>query len=409
MTTADATISNNEATQGGGIYVEGMANQATTGMINMYGGTIEDNEALEHGGGVRVASNAIFNLRGTIAKRITNNEAEYDGGGVWLAQTASMRMATTAMAPVANNLYITNNTAGRMGGGIFTQDHGNYPNPLTTVTPGGVAVHFQNLTLLQGTHFSGNSANELAAPPVNVLPPAIPLTTLPNINWTSLSPASPHPGHLHPLNNYDINFRTVDILFEFLKTDYQIYREPTVINLLENARFRVFRAPVGSVNADTGLVTLDSLGEPNSPWEAVPASNLVNMVSSLNYDEPVAFYVTPGFVYQLEEYQAPVNFQPPAVQWRIEIAGGIQVQTIGTGFPSTDFRYIPCTCVSYICNISCAREVSWLLGNIPTFELPLTGGEGQGNNMVMFTIVGMGVTAIGLIVHFANKKLEPRH
>jgi len=187
--------------------------------------------------------------------------------------------------------------------------------------------------------------------------------------------------------------------FEFLKTNYNIYNDPDHINLLAGAQFRVFRAPIESVNASTGLITITA-GVPNAPWEPVADANIVNMTSTTNPNQPVAFYMTrPGFVYQIVEIAAPPGFQVPFVQWRISYNNGVfEDETIGVGYPQNDFRDLdPCDCGAPAA--SCPRgKIIWFLGNHREFELPLTGGMGMSLMLVAAGTLLIAAAAVMIIV-----------
>jgi len=397
FTMHNGVIHSNDANwHGGGVFVR---NEESSSELIMYGGTIGGDTGYAntavYGGGVYLAAGDVtFNLRGEAPKHITGNIAEYDGGGVWIATNAHMQMETTSEEPVAGNLHITNNIAGYMGGGIFTDDHGNYPNPLLYNPITDIALHFQNLILMSDTVFTGNTASFSATPPVNALPPNDYTIILPNIGFDSTSPSLPNLGYYHPLNNHDINFRTVNTRFEFLKTDHRLYNNPPIIHLLEGAHFKLFRAPIASVNAGTGLVITDASGAPNAPWQEVPAASLVRMISTGNANQPITFYMTPGFVYQLVEYLAPVGFMHPGGQWRLQqaVVGVVTVETIAGVIPTPGFVNIPCTCPNSDTE-DCQRPVSWLVGNMPEFELPLAGGTGSG----VFTALGVSILAVAVV------------
>jgi len=374
---------------GGGVFITESGSR-----FNMSAGTIYDNHA-NHGGGVYVTGSARFYIDGDTIKTITGNEAVNDGGGVWVAAVSQMTMLTDA-----TNLRITDNIAGHMGGGIFTDDF-EYRSPLSVLSDAfgifaGEAVAYRNLTLNADTIFSGNSAYFLYHPPSNAN-----TTVLPRILSATRTPNSPHPAHYHPLNNYDINFR--GIRFEFLKTDYQIYNNPYVINLREGAHFRVFRTAAADVTPGAGLVTFNALGEPNAPWVELDASNVINMESTTNFDEPIVFHMEIAsvgiFVYQIVEIQPPVGFERPVGQWRIQHMGlGVFETEIigGEGFRMPVFRYLPCDCDYEDCE---RKGVNWFLGNFTAFNLPLTGSTGQ--RLMQYTLLGLGVIAIGLIGIFA--------
>ncbi len=91
------TISENAATNGGGMYVH------TTGTANVTGGTFTLNTASNHGGGVYISTNAVMNLNGTGTDGvlIKHNHADKVGGGVY--KMGSLR--------VGDKVVITDNTS----------------------------------------------------------------------------------------------------------------------------------------------------------------------------------------------------------------------------------------------------------------------------------------------------------
>jgi len=311
---------------GGGIHI------ASPGVVNFYSGTIggprsplgDAGNSAVYGGGVWVGVGATFNIRDEGAKYITGNDAVRDGAGVFLAWANAtsfgqmrMRPANPAADPpivLATNLNITNNAAARNGGGIFTQHHDNHPNPLTPAptNPPGVASNlFQNITLQPATVFSGNSANTLARPPVNVLAPYDPFITLPNMRWAQTSPASPLQGSFHPLNNYDINFVNHDVPLIFTKVD-------EVGNVrLAGAVFHLYR------RGEWCTVELEWI------WDNVATATS----SSLPPVGEVRFNLTFDGIYKMREVSPPtrpnrpnVVFTLPQGYWTIPIDQGV-VQT----------------------------------------------------------------------------------
>ena len=189
-------IEGNSATgRGGGVYVGWAPVPATGigGVLTLSGGTIRDNTALYGGGvylrgtpttGAWAASNHLQALN-LLGGTITDNHATNDGGGVYVASRA--RLLVLSGGPT-----ISENIAGRMGGGIFTERYC-YNSPIVSATA------YTNLNLT-GVNFIGNEASFASPPPSNALA-RVPAT---GFNSTSFS--------THPLNNYDINFRSPLVL-----------------------------------------------------------------------------------------------------------------------------------------------------------------------------------------------------
>ena len=410
FTMSGGSIYGNEAGYGGGVA-------ARNSTFTMYGGTIggidmdidgygypfnaASNRA-DYGGGVWVGNGSAFNLRGTAQKNIIGNEAVYDGGGVFVAWNRTtnvggqMRVQTTA--PAATNIHITHNIAGRMGGGIYSGNH-EYSNPLPAnriAPPAGTAVGpqiaYNNLTISSAVTFSGNRANRRYVPPTNY-------AALAHIDFAGTTTSQPtNAVRINPLNNYDINFRAIGIDFEFYKTDHQIYNIPPVASALPGARFRVFRT---DANPDTsitpelatdimGLILFDPSGDPNSPWEEVEM--LGSHISASSFI-PLGFEMTPGFIYQLVEYVAPSGFQLPFGQWRLTLSENpANLNTVI--FTSIGDGSIP----AFVPNgpgLRPGSAVPWFLGNIPDFNLPLTGGFGA--NTVILTVAGSAILVLALV------------
>jgi len=345
-------------------------------------------------------------------RRITGNTAyahgdfttDGGGGGIYVTYYAHLNIAHSTVnynwAPYG------------LGGGIFTEMH-EYANPITDVYEafGNIILSVIN----QGevpNDFHGNSASILVSSPTNAGDLVYTdwnnneQQRLPYSSNTS-QPASILDPYRHPLNNYDINF-IASMLFEFLKTDYQIYDDPYVVNLLENAQFILVRTPAEDFDFTTGQVTFTA-GVPDLPWVRVPntSPSIVRMTSTLNNDEPVAFYISPGFVYHLIEVVPPSGFQLPGVEWRIQfIDGEFDVSTIGTSWPATPLiRLSVCDCLTP----ECARgDIEWVLGNHREFQLPLTGGSSIMIFIASGTILlaAAGALAIAIIKrkHMYNKK-----
>jgi len=357
---------------GGGIHL--LADSTFT----MSGGNIERNHAHQGGGVFLSGNNSLFRLYGTDPKHITGNEADY-GGGVWVHQNGFM-----TMQPNSSNLHITNNTAAYLGGGIFTARY-QYTSPITRLYPAyAMAVAaYRNLTLVHVT-FSGNQANQLHTPPSNALTAG----HLPNLmGFSSTSqPANPAPAIVHPLNNYDINFSLTGVRFEFFKTGASTDTPPD--SLLAGARFRVFRTTATDLPTGTsGFVTFDSSGNPLAPWQEL--SMAVNVSQAGPLAQAVAFYMNPGFTYQLIEYLAPVGFQPPMGQWRMWLDTSdpldVTIQTmIISDLSMPDFVY----------RDTAFNDVYRFLPNWVQLQLPLTGGTGT----MLFVLAGTSVVVIALMV-----------
>jgi len=343
-----AQILNNTATTfGGGVYL------AANVTFNMQSGTIAGNQA-EYGGGMHAAVGTL-NLSGTGTRRVHNNTAQEDGGGVWIDIPATI---------TAQNTTFTNNTADGtygMGGAIFTMKH-QYENPLNLNGAFG-AEAYDNIQILAGTTFSGNTAYYGYTPPLNAF------------DWTGI-PGGSQSVHDHPLNNYDINFLSDDepdpFDFEFIKTDDII--NPQEGNRLEDAGFQLYWRP-----------------DSTSDWEAVG-----DPVFS-DSDGVVALTLRAIGQHRLIEVTPPPGFTAPLGWWilHVEYDDGFRVYRIESYAGNPLFEQEP-------------RD-TWWVGNGFDFNLPLTGGAGT----VLFTALGVafvGFAAIMLVVtRKKGKKNASKH
>jgi len=422
-----ALVYGNTAISGDG---GGIRTMTYPGEFIMYGGTFEANtaqSATSNGGGLFINTTATF--RGTDAKIFTNNTANgvgsatlhRGGGGVFVSGTMTME-------DTSGGLQITNNSAPYgMGGGIFTTNHGNYPNPLP-YNAAGRALHYQNLTLRPNTIFSGNTASFVSAPPDNTLPPDFSpmVTLLPNIGFSSVSPVWPSQGRHHPINNYDINYYPEEegLPFRLHKTGMDIYHENNwfvggVLNqtwlnqqLRGGAQF-VLYAYTGSNSPAAGYV-------PAPGWVSVD----ITQTSSTNPTNFMTFALIPGIYYQLVEVVPPQGYQPALGQWRLRSfsrevpigSGNIEVGIAYSiqGHPSTPRLVNPGNTGTTTVTVGgVTYTVVWgglfYVGNQTTMELPMSGGIGS----MIFTFGGSAVLMLGalggmLIYVKRRRRVSPR-
>ena len=427
------TVTGNIATYGGGVRViGGMGLPGSGSSFVMHDGRIYGNEAASLGGGVNVINeDAVFRMHGGIvggqapANLPDGDPNPYsntaiDGGGVWVGNGARLYMEEYAAAAspstgaiignnatadgggiwvaanatvTASDATITHNIAGDMGGGIFTA-HYEYACPITHYSgAAGVApadVAYSNL-VLTGVTFNHNQSDMRHIPPRNALD-VIAATAFAQTSF----PASPPPIRNHPLNNCDINFRSVGVDFDLHKTDAQIFDQsawdwnnPSWVNgiLLPGAHFSLYRY-IGASTPTTQV----------SPATLYPAGNWVYVDSDISsglIGTPISFQLYYGVYYQLVEHIAPAGYQAPFGQWQIRYgAGGLTTTPVGT-VPT--IHYIPCNC-----NTSNCEGGNWFVGNRPDFELPLTGGIGSvsasslvaGSVALSVAIMGAGVIVV---------------
>jgi len=273
-----------------------------------------------------------------------------------------------------------------MGGGIFSENY-QYTDPLPpnripppTGTATGAEIAYHNLNLTDIT-FNGNTANILWQPPIN-------RAALSILGFSTTSqPIFIVDNMRHPLNNYDINYRSDEVFFGFYKTDHHG-------TLLPGAHFRVFRTSATNLGtSDNYLVTNANSSGINPLWVEVIMNLSISQsgVGAL----PVSFFMSSDYTYQLVEIQVPSGFQRPMGQWRITIddtePGGFKIDMIGN-VTIPGFTFAQCNCVGDVCD-GCDR---FYLANWPKFELPLAGASGFIN--LIFTVTGASVLLLAIVV-----------
>ncbi|MCL2378386.1 MAG: InlB B-repeat-containing protein [Defluviitaleaceae bacterium] len=227
---------------------------------------------------------------------------------------------------------------------------------------------------------------EVTAPVGYVTPPAgsywlIHFTRIPNTNTYIVESVSEHGGTLPfvPVHVGVCDDTGDDIYYLHVGNEdgirFPIHKTDHNGNLLEGAHFALFRTATPAAELSTGtsgLVTIDTSGNPSYPWEIVDFPS--RYVSTGDINTPIYFYFASGYVYQLVEFLAPAGFQIPMGQWRIVEDGtaesGFLVIPIGN-LTIPPMRYVPCLCDAADC-----RGGSWHISNWPMPELPLAGGSG---------------------------------
>jgi len=292
---------NHSQTSGGGVYIY----QDAT--FEMRAGAIDANTSEIFGGGVYVLNPGMYFTSMFIITggEITNNKAIY-GGGIYLMFRAQLN---------ASNVLFANNSAYRMGGAIFTEliDYGYllsgepvppelFPSP---PDPTEILYAFENLQLSNTVEFAGNTAVAPFHSPYNAI------DMLPNVRWRNWNTAQyQHVSiHIHPLNNYDINFiRPV----YFYKTDMGIYEIPRTINNLEGAVFRLYRR-------------LDQISPGVYNWEYYTSAT-----SEINGRVALLVF-TPGIFRLVEQSPPPGLYTLPPGHWYVELDfEDFELQTTGS-------------------------------------------------------------------------------
>ncbi|MFV0395516.1 MAG: InlB B-repeat-containing protein [Coprobacillaceae bacterium] len=161
----------NEAENGGGVYLD--ANGALT---FRRAHKFKDNIATNNGGAIY--TNGSIDM---YSVEIDGNTAE-NGGGIYVTQDAT--------AIVFGDSKLTNNTAIKDGGAVYTEDHGDYHNI--------VSGDYSNIMITGNITFSGNTARILCEPVSGIE------NIVTNIEYIETS-AMKDSQYMHPINNYDIN------------------------------------------------------------------------------------------------------------------------------------------------------------------------------------------------------------
>lgn len=142
---ADSRISNNQATDGGGLF--GLGDHWHVTVENS---TIDSNSAADKGGGLDVRYFEEFDGSLKIRKSIvTGNSAEVDGGGILTGGLGAPDSGIPAVEIIDS--AITNNIAGRFGGGVRAAIHND---------GGAIEYHVVNTTIsdnMAGTSGGGMS------------------------------------------------------------------------------------------------------------------------------------------------------------------------------------------------------------------------------------------------------------
>ena len=326
------------ATSGGGvsvgfnIYMYGLLIQRA-GIMNMFGGNIENNSAI-FGGGISIcggrAGVAIFPMPGRLFMHggtIHNNTASRDGGGIWVRRDSRAYLGdhTThfnhSEPPVIHDntagsfgggtwhafrshlniggvgISITNNHAGQDGGGMFISTT-TYGDPL----PNG-AYNIGTTNVRQNIHFNDNTAgNGWFITAINA--GTFGGTRIPYMAGDSNSLLDF--GIRHSLNNYDINYRGVRP-FWFVKHN-------DAGNPLPGAVFRMERYA-----GDGNWAPIRTL--PSRPGNTGPLQGEYHATSLANGNVGTWFLTHDG-IYRLIEVEATNDFFTPVGHWTVVWVGG---------------------------------------------------------------------------------------
>ncbi len=204
---------------GGGVFAVG-ASESATAEVNLNGGEVSGNASAGHGGGVYVGENTLLRAEG--AALIADNEAAFEGGGVYTADFNGF----AAGEPVGDY------------GAVTQADYG-------------------NLNFDASVRFEGNTASHPFMPPVFS-------SDMTKIAYATSSLRSDG-AYLHPLNNYDINYRGDEI------TKYRVVYHPNggegTLRTYEH-----YRGELHDVRANEGDVGFARPMHEFSGWSLDPAA-----------------------------------------------------------------------------------------------------------------------------------------
>ncbi|OHB38481.1 MAG: hypothetical protein A2Y09_04135 [Planctomycetes bacterium GWA2_39_15] len=126
------TISNNSASNGGGIYSSASTSNSSS-TVTISGNTISNNTASSEGGGIYSYSSSGYSSTVAISgNTISNNTASSNGGGIYSSCSGAYYAAVT----ISGNT-IRNNTASSNGGGIYSYS---YSEPAYYITISGNTI-----------------------------------------------------------------------------------------------------------------------------------------------------------------------------------------------------------------------------------------------------------------------------
>jgi len=147
FTMESGAVTDNEASSGGGVYVDG-------GTFAMKGGSVFGNEVEKFGGGVYIGSGSTFNMSDG---SVFGNNGGLGGGGVCVGGDGTFTM---------NGGTVSGNNTGSVGGGVYVDSDGTFTmsgsaevsGNTASSNGGGVYVDGGEFTMNGGT-ISGNTAS----------------------------------------------------------------------------------------------------------------------------------------------------------------------------------------------------------------------------------------------------------
>lgn len=350
----NGTISENQTTgPGGGIVL------FSNGTAYINNGTISENRATTNGGAISIAPTTMLNINGGI---IRENDAPGDGGALFMNADTTARFGPNAhfidneagrhggVVYVNQTAHLeitestlTNNHASGNGGAIFTE---NYEYDVTSLSPDT----YINLEL-ENVYFANNTAETGYFDP-----PELTGQTITAIH-VSIGP------DLNPINNYDINFEfgpTETFDFTFIKMN-QDFSQP-----LDGAEFQLERYQSGD-------------------WLHI-ATQTSDVTGEIHFEGLI-----PSGLYRLIETQVPVGYRLPDGYWRLEIdeEGQITITAQGDFLPA--FRQ---------------ENETFLLGNIREFDIPILGGFGLNQRLILIGLTFMLISSTLILIVRMRRKMQ---
>ena len=418
---APATISGNTAENGGGIYV------GQSGQLNAANGTLTNNRATTDGGGIFSARFVYANILPTTAY----NNLSLGSALIFRDNRAELRSrppqnpeALTHIQTTSSSLegfHPLNNydinfrvTLAPVPFTFIKTDERIY-NPLEpTFYPLPDAV-FQlyrqasdNTWIPQGTAqisgvnglvtFSLNPGNvyrlvETNAPPYHQTPSGHWIISVDFLtDEMTIYPVGDVPDFIAFEDMLYLSNRYTRLPFHLHKGNNQIYR-PEHWGELENfllsgATFSLYRYNGIEPPDDTILVTTENVGNAENQWTLAQTA-----VSTGNIEEPMVFHLLPDRIYHLIETIAPEGYALPEGQWRILMHDddglSVSVTAIGNHTIPAFFEI----------------DGDFFVGNRPTFILPLSGGTGYQNALVL---LGFSLLLLSVVLFLYRLRRKAR-
>lgn len=153
------TISNNSASNGGGIY---SYDSSSYSAVTISGNIISNNTASSDGGGIYSSTLSPQDSTVTISGNTINNNTASNGGGIYSSSSSFSGGLNNYAGTISGNT-ISNNTASSYGGGIYSDD--NSSSSVVNITGNtirnnsafnGGGIYYSSSPYYSGVHISGN-------------------------------------------------------------------------------------------------------------------------------------------------------------------------------------------------------------------------------------------------------------